>query len=144
MLIVRRYGLGSRDLTSAAEGNFAVVGLDNPYLVLFYFFCFTLIECIFIFMPHTAARCCDKQQQKSPRAQQQYTSLLIPCAHGKLNGKQQHRTTPKPKTRITVVEEEAISGGSVCERENGAPKRIQCTRGTATTTTTTHGPHDKT
>ena len=51
------------------------------------------------FLPHTAARCCNKQQQETPRAQQ-YTSLLIPCAHGKLNVKH-HRTTPKPETHIT-------------------------------------------
>ena len=47
-------------------------------------------------MPHTAACCCSKHQQKMPRAQQ-YTSLLIPCAHRKLNVKH-HRTTPKPET----------------------------------------------
>ena len=46
-------------------------------------FCFFLIACNIDFLPQTAARCCNKQQQKTLRAQQ-YTSLFIPCAHGKL------------------------------------------------------------
>ena len=69
-------------------------------------FCFTLIACKFeIYAAHTAARCCNKQQ--TLRAQL-YTSLLIPCAHGKLNVKQ-HRTTPKPETLVSQQEEAALA-----------------------------------
>ena len=50
-------------------------------------------------VPHTAARCCCNKQQHTPRAQQ-YTSLVVPCAHGKLDVKH-HRTTPKPETHVT-------------------------------------------
>ena len=58
-------------------------------------------------MPHTAPLCCKKQQrQKTPRAQRYTSSLLIPCAHGRLNVKH-HRTTAKPEVQITVVEKEA-------------------------------------
>ena len=53
--------------------------------------------------PHTAALsavCCKKQQQQqTPRAQQCTSSLLIPCAHGKLNVKH-YRTTPKPEIHV--------------------------------------------
>ena len=41
-------------------------------------------------------------------ATQQYTCLLIPCAHRKLNVRQ-HRTTPKPETHIAVEEEAALT-----------------------------------
>ena len=62
-------------------------------------------------VPHTAARCCCNKQQhnKTPRAQQ-YSSPLVPCAHGKLNVKH-YRTTPKPETRITrqIVEKKLRS-----------------------------------
>ena len=37
--------------------------------------------------------CCKKQQQKTPRAQQYPSSLVTPCAHGKLNVK--HHRTPR-------------------------------------------------
>ena len=60
-------------------------------------------------MPHSAARCCKKkQQQKTPRAPQYTSSLVIPCAHGKLNVKDD-LTTLKPAihTSITVEKEEA-------------------------------------
>ena len=73
-----------------------------------------------------------------PRAQQ-HTSLLIPCAHGKLNVKH-YRTTPKPETHIT-------SRGRSCageKIENRAPKLVHAQQlsssGTATTTTRHH--HD--
>ena len=63
-------------------------------------------------MSHTTARCCKKQhqQQKTPRAQQYTSSLLVPCAHGKLNVKH-HRTTPKPEiyANITVEKEAALA-----------------------------------
>ena len=65
------------------------------------------------FMPHTAARCCCKQQHKTPRAQQ-HTSLLVPCAHGKLNVKL-YRTTPKPETHIR---REAVENEAALWREN--------------------------
>ena len=71
--------------------------------------------------------CCNKRQQKTPRAQQ-YTSLLIPCAHGKLNVKH-HRTTPKRETHIT-------SRGRSCageKKENRVNKKTYPI-GTATTT----------
>ena len=66
-------------------------------------------------MPYTAARCCKKQQQqqqkkkkkKTPCAQQYTSSLLIPCAYGKLNVKH-HRTPPKPEINITVEKEAAL------------------------------------
>ena len=80
-------------------------------------------------MPHTAALCCNKQQRKTPRAQQ-YTSLLIPCAHGKLDVKHR-RTTPKPETHITAVEKEAALA-----RKQSTNKYASGT--TTTTTTTTH------
>ena len=92
----------------------------------------SLIACILKFMPHTAARCCSKQQQNTPRAQQ-YTSLLMPCAHGKLNIKH-HRTTPKPDTHTT-------SRGRSCagkKIENRAPKRIQAAQPSPPATTTRH------
>ena len=84
----------------------------------------SLNACNSKFVPHTAARCyCNKQQHKTPRAQQ-YTSLLVPCAHGKLNAKH-YRATPKPETHMTrqVVEKRSCAGEKI---ENRAPKkRIQ-------------------
>ena len=57
-------------------------------------FCFAPLHVTLKFMPHTAALCCKKQQQqKTPPAQQYTSSLLAPCAHGRLNVKH-HRTTP--------------------------------------------------
>ena len=59
--------------------------------------------------PPLFALCCKKQQQqKTPRAQQYTSSLVIPCAHEKLNVKH-HRTTPKPAihTGITAEKDEA-------------------------------------
>ena len=56
--------------------------------------------CILCRTPHITALCCkQQQQQKTPRAQQCTSSLLIPCAHGKLNVKH-HRTTPKPEIHM--------------------------------------------
>ena len=65
------------------------------------------LHVIFTFMPHIAARCCNKEQQETPR-ESQLTSPLIPCVHGILNVKH-HRTTPKPSTRITVEDEAALA-----------------------------------
>ena len=99
-------------------GNFAVVGrqksvfsgaLIGPKLLLL------SLHVILKFLPLAAAT----NQQKTPRAQQ-YTSLEILCAHGKLNVKH-YRTTPKPETHVT-------SRGRSCageKTENRAPKRIQ-------------------
>ena len=58
--------------------------------------------------PPLSALCCKKQQHRTPRAQQYTSSLLIPCADGKLNVKH-HRTTPKPEihTSITAEKDEA-------------------------------------
>ena len=105
----------------SGRGNFAVVGRQKS---LFFgaligpksLFCFTLNACNFEIC---AARSCNKKQQKTPHAQQ-YTSLLLPCAHGKLNVKH-YRTSPKPETHVT-------SRGRSCageKIENRAPKRIQ-------------------
>ena len=87
-----------------------------------------------------AARCCNRAAEHTPRAQQ-HTSLLKPCAHGKLNVKR-YRTTPKPETHVT-------SRGRSCavkNIENRAPKRIQAQQqllssGTATTTRHHHDYH---
>ena len=71
-------------------------------------FCFTPLHVILKIIPHTAARCCKKQQrQKTPRAQQYTLCLLIPYALGKLNVKH-HRTTPKPEMHIIVEKEAAL------------------------------------
>ena len=52
---------------------------DWPKLVTRYFASLSL-HVILKTVKHTAARCCcNKQQHKTPRAQQ-YTSLLVPCA----------------------------------------------------------------
>ena len=55
-------------------------------------------------MPHTASRrsllpAARSSSRRRPRAQEYTSSLVIPCAHGKLNVKH-HRTTPKPEIRI--------------------------------------------
>ena len=76
-------------------------------------------------MPNTAACCCcNKQQHKTPRAQQ-YTSLLVPCAHGKLNVKH-YRTTAKPETYHTSSSsKEAALCGEKIENRAAPKKRIQ-------------------
>ena len=57
--------------------------------------------------PPLHAVCCKKQQQqKTPRAQQRTSSVLILCAHGKLNVKH-HRRTPTSEIHITVEKPEA-------------------------------------
>ena len=62
--------------------------------------------------PPISVVCCQKQQQqqqKTPRAQQYSqctSSLLIPCAHGKLDVKH-HRTAPKPEIHIYITVEKA-------------------------------------
>ena len=88
----------------------------------------TFIACTFEIY---AARCCNRAAENTPRAQQ-HTSLLIPCAHGKLNVKH-YRTTPKPETHIT--RRRSCAGEKL---KNRAPKRIQAQRlsssGAATTT----------
>ena len=73
-------------------------------------FCFRSISCRFEryaahLKPPLFALCCKKQQQqKTFRAQQYTSSLLIQCAHGKLNVKH-HRTTPKPATHPSTTAE---------------------------------------
>ena len=72
-------------------------------------FCFASSHISLKFMPHTAVLCCKKQQQqKTPRAQQYTSRLVISCAHGKLNVKH-HRTTPKPEMHTTVEKEAALA-----------------------------------
>ena len=59
--------------------------------------------------PPLSAGCCKKQQkQKPPRAQQRTSSLLIPCAHGKLNVNH-HQTTPKPEIHTSYHSRESRS-----------------------------------
>ena len=73
--------------------------------------------------PPISAVCCQKQQQqKTPRAQQYTSSLVITCAHGKLNVKH-HRTTPKPEihTSITAEKDEA----ALPRKYYRSPKRTQ-------------------
>ena len=95
-------------------GNFAVVGrrkslfsgaLIGPNSLLF----FALIACSF--------EICAAHRRSL--VLQQHTSLLVPCAYGKLNVKL-YRTTPKPETHITrqVVEKE-----TALWREYRAPKK---------------------
>ena len=99
----------SGDVLSAAGFSGVVIGTKS-------LFCFRSIGCQFESYaahrtPPLFALCCKKQQQKTPRAQQYTSSLVIPCAHGKLNVKH-HRTTPKPKihTIITAEKDEAVLG----------------------------------
>ena len=141
-LCIRAFLLSGMLMSGQGRGNFAVVArqksvfpgaLIGPKSL----FCFTLIACNFEMY---AARCCNRASaEDTPRAQQ-HTSLLIPCAHGKLNVKH-YRTTPKPETHIT-------SRGRSCageKIENRAPKRIQAQQlsssGTATTTRHHHDYH---
>ena len=120
-------------------GSFAVVGrqkslfpgaLISPNSL----FCFARIACNFeICAAHRRPLlCCKKQQHKTPRAQQ-HTSLLAPCAHGKLNVKL-YRTTPKPETHITrqVVENEAALWRE--NRKLSTKKTCMYRSGTATIT----------
>ena len=68
----------------------------------------------------TVARCCKKQQQqKMPRTQQYTSSLLIPCAHGKLNVKH-HRTRPKPESRERSCAGEKIEHQNVNKRHRSS------------------------
>ena len=73
-------------------------------------FCFPSISCqIKRYAAHRKpplfALCCKKQQQqKTPRPQQSTSSLVIRCAHEKLNVKD-HRTTPKPEIHTSITEE---------------------------------------
>ena len=95
-------------------------------------FCFALIACTFQIY---AARCCNTAAEDTPRAQQ-HTSLLTPCAHGKLNVKH-YRTTPKPDKHIT-------SRGRSCageKIENRAPKRILRSTSTAAAEQQRHSHH---
>ena len=73
--------------------------------------------------PPLFALCCKKQQQqKMPRAHPYTSSLVIPCAHGKLNVKH-HRTTPEPEIHgsITAENDEA----ALARKWYRAPKRTQ-------------------
>ena len=73
-------------------------------------FCFRSVGCRFeSYAAHRTppffALCGKKhQQQKTPRAQQYKSSLVIPCAHAKLNFKH-HRTTPKPEIHTSITAE---------------------------------------
>ena len=94
------------DVLGAAEISGVLTGPKS-------LFCFRSIGCQFERYaahrkPPFSALCCKKQQQKTPRAQQHTSSLLIPCVDGKLNIKH-HRTTPKPEihTSITAEKDEA-------------------------------------
>ena len=88
-LCIRAFLLSGMLMSGQGRGNFAVVArqksvfpgaLIGPKSL----FCFTLIACNFEMY---AARCCNRASaEDTPRAQQ-HTSLLIPCAHGKLNVK---------------------------------------------------------
>ena len=124
-----------RNLMCTQTSNFAVVGLQKYYLLVLLLLlsllrCFTVIALNNELLPHTCARCCKRQQ--TPPAQN--TSLLMPCAHRKLNmkptpynpktGRRYHRWRKKLRWPI-------VGGG--CARERRAPKRI---RGAATTATT--------
>ena len=99
----------------AGRGNFVVVGLrkslfSGAVIGPNSLFCFTPITCnCEICAAHRRSLPLQQQQPKTPRAQQ-YTSLLVPCAHGKLNAKH-YRTAPKPETHITrqVVEKKLRS-----------------------------------
>ena len=88
----------------AAEFSGVLIGTKSV-------FCFRFIRCQFERYaahrkPRLFALCCKKQQQKqkTPRAQQHTSSLVIACAHGKLNVKH-HRTTPKPEVHTSVTAE---------------------------------------
>ena len=73
-------------------------------------FCFRSVWCRFERYaahrkPPLFVFCCKlQQQQKTPRAQQYTSSLVIPCAHGKLNVKH-HRTTSKPAIHTSITAE---------------------------------------
>ena len=121
------------------EGDFALVRRSEWQIIGFlelgmaqtrHFFSL-LLHAILKIVPHTAGHCCcNKQQHKTPRAQQ-YTSLLMPCARGKLNVNR-HRTTPKPETQHNtrqVVESNAALAG---KRKSSTKKT--CPSGTTTTT----------
>ena len=80
----------------AAEFSGVLIGTKS-------LFCFRSTGCQFESYaahrtPPLSALCCKKQQQKTPRAQQYTSSLVIPCAHGKLNVK---APPDKPKTGDT-------------------------------------------
>ena len=96
----------SGGVLGAAEFSGILIGTKS-------LFCFRSIGCQYENYaahrtPPLSALCCNKQQQKTLHAQQYTSSLVIPCAHGKLNVKH-HRTTPKPEidTSITVEKDEA-------------------------------------
>ena len=94
---------------SAISGNFAEVGREKS------FFCGVLIgpkssipftplhESFEIHDAHRRSLCKKQQQQKTPRAQQYTSTLLIPCAHGKLNV-QHHRIVCLRQTRHGLSE----------------------------------------
>ena len=63
------------------------------------------IACVLKVMPHTAHRrsllsAARSSSKKTPHAQQCTSSLLIQCAHGKLNVNH-YQTTPKPEIHIS-------------------------------------------
>ena len=104
---------------SSGRGYFAVVGRQKSLFSGVVIgpkslFCFTLIACNFeICAAHRHA--------------QRYTSLLVPCAHGKPNVKH-YRSTPKPETHTRITRQVVDNEAALCGEkiENRAPKkRIQ-------------------
>ena len=97
-----RNAFSSGGVLGAAEFSGVLIGTKS-------LFCFRSGGCQFESYathrtPPLSDLCCKKQQQKTPRAQQYTSSLVISCAHGKLNIKH-HRTTPKPKIYTTITAE---------------------------------------
>ena len=138
--VTRRQGVFRptvRVFSASGRGIFAVVGRETslfsglaigPKSSL----CFTLIACNFQFMPHTAARCCNKQQQKTPRAKQ-YTSLA-------LTESSMWSITRQPRNRrlISQVEKEAsLARKYKIEHQNVYRWHNHHPPATATTTTYT-------
>ena len=74
--------------------------------------------------PPLSALCCKKQQHRTPRAQQYTSSLLIPCADGKLIVKH-HRTTPDPEIHITIEQAEAALARKLSTKTNTAQQQLQ-------------------
>ena len=74
--------------------------------------------------PPLFALCCKKQHpQKTSRSQQYTSSLVIPCAHGKLNVNH-HRITPKPAIHTSCITAEKDET-ALARKWYRAPKRTQ-------------------
>ena len=136
--VLRRCASGRKRYMSSDRGSYAVVGRQKTLFLGALIgpkslFCFSLIVCNFEIY---AACCRNRAAEDTPRAHQ-HTSLLIPCAHGKLNAKH-YRTTPKPETHITR-RGRSCAGKKI---ENRAPKRIQAQQMSSSGTATTTRHHD--